>query len=131
MVKDKLGKLKVVIFKNIGMRLTSYVGTWICQEAIVAVDREGAEASGVRRRLPNRVQDFHVSNVVYEKGVLETHNEARPVHLDSQDRVGVAVVAYLGPLLEVANSQLSWLRLIHQTQQRAGKQTLHDDDGRR
>ena len=65
------------------MRLTSYVGSWIGQEAIVAVDREGAEASGVRRRLPNRVQDFHVPNIVNEEGVLETHNETRPVHLDS------------------------------------------------
>ena len=49
------------------------------------------------------MQDFHVPNVVDEKRVLETHNETRSVHLNSKDRVGIAVITYLGPLLEVAN----------------------------
>ena len=49
------------------------------------------------------MQDFHVPNVVDEKRVLETHNETRSVHLNGKDRVGIAVVTYLGPLLEVAN----------------------------
>ena len=49
------------------------------------------------------MQDFHIPNVVDEKRVLKTHNETRSVHLDGEDRVGIAVIAYLGPLLEVAN----------------------------
>ena len=89
--------------KVLPISLTGYVRTWVGQEAIVAVDRECAEAPGVRRSLPDRVQDLHVPNVVDEKGVLETHNEARSVHLHGKDCVGVTVVTYLGPLLEVAH----------------------------
>lgn len=55
--------------------------TGICQITVLGVvDREGAEARGIRGRVAYRVQHLHVPNVVYVEGFLQTYHQTRPKH---------------------------------------------------
>ena len=100
-------------------------GAWVGEEAVVAVDAEGTQTPRVGRSLSYGVEDLHVPDVVDVERLLQAHHQPRPVELDSEDGVAVAVLADLRPLLEVTHSQLPRGRLRHQSQQGGGEQSLH------
>ena len=70
---------------------------------MITVDGQSAESPWIGRRLPDGVQYLHVSDVVDVQRFLQTNDQASSVQFDRQDRVGVAVVADLGALFEVAD----------------------------
>ena len=87
-------------------------GSRVGEEAVVTVDAESAESSGVGRGVPDGVQhllkitgrgitienrDLHVPDVVDVQGFLQADHQSRPVQLHRQDCVAVAVLAYLSP----------------------------------
>ena len=100
-------------------------GARVGEEAVVAVDTEGTQTPGVGGSLSYRVENLHVSNVVNVERLLETDHQPSPVELDCQDSVTVAVLTYLRPLLEVADSQSPGGGLGHEGQERGGEQSLN------
>lgn len=74
--------------------------------AVVGVGCESTETIGVNGGVADRVNDFHVTNVVNVQALLQTHHQSSPVQLHRLDRVGVRIVADFGSLLEVADFEL-------------------------
>lgn len=84
--------------------------------AILSLKEETSTSRGSARRSKTPFPDFHPAKST-------THLS---VEFDSQDGVGVAVVANLCPLLKVTNFELAWSFKANYGHQTAGEEPLHN-----
>ena len=116
------------MFHKCSTHLSGGCGARVGEEAVIAVDAEGAETSWVGRGVSDCVQhleletchdtgrgicknwDLHVPDVVDVQGLLQANHKPRSVQLHCQDCVAVAVLTDLSPC-NLMHQSSRWIQL--------------------
>lgn len=83
------------------LHLATRGAPWVGQVANVTNGTQLAESICVNWRIANRMNDFHIADVVDVKTVFQAHHQTGTIQFDRENRVGIRIIANLCSLLKM------------------------------